>query len=169
MINLVTHSADETRALGARMGAAVQKGGKDPLVIALDGELGAGKTTLVGGFLQALGVRGAVRSPTYTLIEPYELGDRTVYHMDLYRLANPSELDMVAPRDLLHDGAVLLVEWSERGGAVLPKPDLRVRIGYSADPSLKVQRHVEIAPETQAGQVLAAALQSMPNEVRLSP
>lgn len=96
----------------------------------LNGQLGAGKTTLVRGLLRALGVEGAVRSPTYTLIEPYEVGDgprpKRVFHLDLYRLADPEELDYLGWREALGDGGLLLIEWPERGAGVLPPPDLYI-------------------------------------------
>nr|WP_328988132.1 tRNA (adenosine(37)-N6)-threonylcarbamoyltransferase complex ATPase subunit type 1 TsaE [Thiorhodovibrio winogradskyi] len=101
-------------------------------LVFLHGELGAGKTTLVRGLLRAYGVEGAVRSPTYTLIEPYEIRiestPRRIFHLDLYRLADPEELDYLGWQELLGDGGLLLIEWPERGAGVLPPPDFSLRI-----------------------------------------
>ena len=86
--------------LGRAIGAAIDSG-QDPFIVALEGELGAGKTTLVGGILRAHGITGPVRSPTYTLIEPYETERRQLYHLDLYRLLDPGEVEPLGIRDLL--------------------------------------------------------------------
>jgi tRNA threonylcarbamoyladenosine biosynthesis protein TsaE len=102
-----------------------------PLVISLEGELGAGKTTLVGGLLNALGFLGYARSPTYTLIEPYELAGRAIYHLDLYRLVDPCEVAALGLRDLLEPLAVLLIEWPDRGSGALPPFDLSIRLQYA--------------------------------------
>ena len=102
-------------------------------VVWLQGDLGAGKTTLVRSLLRGLGYAGRVKSPTYTLLEPYELDDRMVYHLDLYRLAAPDELEWLGIRDLLTDNDLLLVEWPERGQGVLPEPDLDLVIAYAGE------------------------------------
>jgi tRNA threonylcarbamoyladenosine biosynthesis protein TsaE len=133
-VRLVAASAEETRAIGARLAAAlVAVDEPAPFVVALTGDLGAGKTTLVGGLLRALGHPGPVRSPTYTLIEPYQLGGRDVNHCDLYRLRDPSELADLGLRDLLTPRSVLLVEWPERAGNRLGTPDLSLTLGYLDD------------------------------------
>ncbi len=101
-------------------------------MVFLYGSLGAGKTTLVRGLLRAFGVKGAVRSPTYTLIEPYEIqaGNvlRRIFHLDLYRLGDPGELDYLGWEELLAEGGLMLIEWPERGAGVLPVADLRFDI-----------------------------------------
>jgi tRNA threonylcarbamoyladenosine biosynthesis protein TsaE len=130
-----TATAAETETLGAQL--ARSRPGQESLahgssglfgVIYLAGDLGAGKTTLTRGFLRALGVRGAVRSPTYTLVETYEVGDVTAVHLDLYRLSDPSELDNLGLREWARAGHIWLVEWPERGTDRLPEADLVVRL-----------------------------------------
>jgi tRNA threonylcarbamoyladenosine biosynthesis protein TsaE len=118
------------RALGRALGAALRTAGSGALVIGIEGELGAGKTTLVGGILAALGVTGAIRSPTYTLIEPYEAAGLQLYHIDLYRLNSAREVEALGIRDLLDVRAVLLIEWPSRGAGALPTEDLSVAIEY---------------------------------------
>ncbi len=120
-----------TAALGQRLAAAVSDVSEGPFFVALEGPLGAGKTSLARAFLRALGHEGAVRSPTYTLLEPYEFDDRLVVHLDLYRLSDPGELDYLGVEDLFCPGHILLVEWPERGLGHLPAPDLSVRLAYA--------------------------------------
>ena len=98
------------------------------VLIFLQGDLGTGKSTFARAFLRAVGVEGRIKSPTYTLIEPYEAADRCFYHLDLYRLADPEELEYLAFRDLLSEDSVLLIEWPEKAHGLLPKPDLQIQL-----------------------------------------
>lgn len=113
-------------ALGAELAGVVTA----PAVIFLEGALGAGKTALARAFLRGLGYMGAVRSPTYTLVETYPFDGFDVHHLDLYRVADPDELEFLGIRDLAASDAIWLVEWAERGADGLPAPDHVVRIVF---------------------------------------
>ena len=104
-----------------------------PLVIHLEGDLGAGKTTFARAFIQALGHQGRVKSPTYGLLEHYQLASVQVLHMDLYRIGDPEELAFLGIEDLLDERTVLLVEWPERGGDYLPEADFIFKFGYAGE------------------------------------
>lgn len=128
-------SAQETEALGAQLARAQPSGGAFT-VIYLRGELGTGKTTLVRGFLQAHGYAGLVRSPTYTLIELYPLAGQVFLHADLYRLAEPAELESTGIRDYAQAGYVWLIEWPERGQGRLPAADLVLELSFAKEAHL---------------------------------
>jgi len=127
MHEMLLANAVATEAAGGHLSACC-RGGQ---LVFLHGPLGAGKTTLVRGFLRGLGHAGAVKSPTYNLIESYPLRGWQVHHLDLYRLAEAEELEWLGIRDLLGEDAICLIEWPERGAGFLPDPDLHVTLAYS--------------------------------------
>ncbi len=136
--------ADEaaTRSLGARLAAALRPG----MSVWLSGSLGAGKTTLVRGLLQALDYHGRVKSPTYTLVELYSLSSFNVYHFDLYRFADPMEWEEAGLREYFNAYSICLVEWPERAAEWLPEPDLAIRLAFTAE-----GRAAELTGRTEAG------------------
>ncbi len=123
-------------------------------VIFLSGGLGAGKTTLCRGLLRGLGYDGAVKSPTFTLVEPYELERGSVYHFDLYRLAHPDELDYLGAEDYFAAEALCLIEWPERGAGFLPTPDLELTLTVTSEAS----RQMQLRAQTLKGERAIARL-----------
>lgn len=118
-------------------------------LIFLQGDLGAGKTTLVRGFLKGRGYTGRVKSPTYTLLEPYPTQRSSVFHLDLYRIKAPEELEGIGFRDYLDNEGICLIEWPEKAATLLPVPDLYIRIDFT-DPG----RILNLVPYTESGRVL---------------
>ena len=150
---MIVRDENEMRGFGASLIAACERGG----VITLSGELGTGKTTLVRGALEAEGVDGGVRSPTYTLVEYYPLPRFAVAHFDLYRLADPEELEYLGYRDYLNQQTLCLIEWPQRAGGYLHAIDLEIKLEYVAQ-----GRRVELSAGTDWGrQLLSRVNQSI--------
>jgi tRNA threonylcarbamoyladenosine biosynthesis protein TsaE len=116
-----------------RLGADLAKGITAPFIIYLYGELGAGKTTLVRGFIHQWGFSGRVKSPSYQLVESYEVAGQLLYHFDLYRLRDPKELLEIGLRDYLAQPAIFLFEWAEKAQDILPTADLCCYIDVLAE------------------------------------
>lgn len=122
---------DESATLAFAKKLALQL--PEKALIFLNGPLGAGKTTLVRGLLLASGHQGSTKSPTYTLVEPYQLADKKFYHFDLYRLGDPEELEYIGIRDYLDETAICLVEWPEKGIGFMPEADLILNLAYEGE------------------------------------
>ncbi len=123
---MIVKNESELEALGARLTKKYHTGG----LILLSGKLGAGKTTLVRGALRSLGVTGAVKSPTYTIVETYDTPQITVQHFDLYRLHDAQELEAMGFRDYLQDNSLIFIEWPERAIELLANADCHLTINY---------------------------------------
>lgn len=142
MAEIRSAGPEDTEACGTALARTVAA----PCVIALEGPLGAGKTTFVRGFLRGRGHTGPVRSPTYTLLETYPLAGGPVHHLDLYRLADPEELEYLGVRDLATGDAIWLIEWPEQGHGFLPAFDWHIVIECETDDSRRI-RGLPVQPE----------------------
>ena len=151
MSEVTLYLADEQAMsdFGARIARVTQGHG----LIFLEGNLGMGKTTLSRGIIRGLGHVGAVKSPTFTLVEPYEIGDIRAFHFDLYRLVDPEELEFLGIRDYFEDDALCLIEWPDKGAGFLPKPDLTITIGPQDS-----GRSLKILAQGSRGEAWCAAL-----------
>lgn len=139
---------EASAVIAGRFAAAI----RPPLVVWLRGDLGAGKTLFTRAFIHALGFDGYVKSPSYGLLETYDAGGVKVLHLDLYRIEDPEELEFLALRDLFDERTVLMVEWPDRGGGLLPAADLVLHFFEQGD-----RRRVRCEPKTVPGFALARA------------
>ncbi len=124
---------DTDRLASAVAGSLMELSREGPICVALQGELGAGKTSWVRAMLQGSGYPGRVVSPTYTLLEPYTVGEFTILHLDLYRLSDPGELEFLGLEDMVAPLTIICAEWPERGEGVLPSPDLELQFSYRGE------------------------------------
>lgn len=149
-MSLSLYDEAQTLAFARQIAPLLTEGG----LVFLEGTLGAGKTTFSRGLIQALGHSGAVKSPTYTLVEEYDLPSVRICHFDLYRLADPQELEFIGIREYLEQRNLCLVEWPEKGAGVLPAPDLIIDIE-----DLGQGRQLHFSAESDKGQRWLTAIE----------
>ena len=143
---LTLRSLEDTKNLGQEIAKEILKRkDKSAFVVFLDGDLGTGKTTLVKEIIFALGIKEKVKSPTFTIIEPYELNDKNIYHIDLYRINDPSELEIIGLREYLNESeAIIFIEWPEKSFGFLKKFDLKISLKHSSEKERKCK--IELNP-----------------------
>lgn len=142
MINHFTESAEQTELIASKLASVIKKG----MIIHLQGDLGAGKTTFARGFINALGHSGAVKSPTYNIVQSYQTDQFMIYHFDLYRLSDPEELEAMGIRDYFDGDSICLLEWPENGKSLLPPPDILVNLDYENE-----NRQIKFEPISELG------------------
>lgn len=157
MNHYLIYTAAMMEAFGSQLALACQA----RTILHLQGELGVGKTTLVRGFLRALGHTGAVKSPTYTLVEPYQIRGKKIYHFDFYRLTDPEELEYMGIRDYLTEEMLALIEWPEKGGRLTPAADLQIQLFYHN----QTERLLKLQALTAIGQTVVTYIS---NQVEFS-
>lgn len=144
----------DTQLLAGALGKALVEFGLGASCLYLRGDLGAGKTTFSRYLLQSIGHVGSVKSPTYTLVEPYELETATVFHFDLYRLSDPEELEFMGVRDYFNNDSACLVEWPDRGANLLPNSDIDINIQHRSN-----SRLFSIIANSEFGQSCLSSMQ----------
>ena len=143
---LTLSSLEDTKNLGQEIAKEILKRkDKSAFIVFLDGDLGTGKTTLVKEIIFALGIKEKVKSPTFTIIEPYELNNKNIYHIDLYRINDPSELEIMGLREYLNESeAIIFIEWPEKSFGFLKKFDLKISLKHSSEKERKCK--IELNP-----------------------
>ena len=143
---LTLRSLEDTKNLGQEIAKEiVKRKDKSAFIVFLDGDLGTGKTTLVKEIIFALGIKEKVKSPTFTIIEPYELNNKNIYHIDLYRINDPSELEIIGLREYLNESeAIIFIEWPEKSFGFLKKFDLKISLKHSSEKERKCK--IELNP-----------------------
>ena len=143
---ITLRSLEDTKNLGQEIAKEILKRkDKSAFIVFLDGDLGTGKTTLVKEIIFALGIKEKVKSPTFTIIEPYELNDKNIYHIDLYRINDPSELETIGLREYLNESeAIIFIEWPEKSFGFLKKFDLKISLKHSSEKERKCK--IELNP-----------------------
>jgi len=155
-VELTLRDEAATTAAGAALARALPDLRQRSLLLGLSGELGSGKTTLARGLLRALGVAGTIRSPTYTLVEPYETDAGAVHHLDLYRIAGGGdELEALNFRELRALPGLVMVEWPERAGAALGLADVQAALA-----TIGSGRRLQLTANTETGRDWLAAVSS---------
>ena len=136
---LTLSSLEDTKKLGQELAKEILKRKDEAaFIVFLDGDLGTGKTTLVKEIIFALGVKEKVKSPTFTIIEPYELNNENIYHVDLYRIIDPTELEIIGLREYLNESnAIIFIEWPEKSYGYLKKFDLKISLKHSSEKERK--------------------------------
>jgi tRNA threonylcarbamoyladenosine biosynthesis protein TsaE len=145
-----------TESAGARLAQALRSG----MIVAVAGDLGAGKTTLVRGALRALGWKSRIKSPTYTLVEYYPLSSLYFYHFDFYRFADPVEWETAGLAECFRSDTVCMVEWPDRVRGLLPAPDLTLTLAHPDDPIGGAGRELDIDAHSEAGERCLVAMTS---------
>ena len=146
-VTLPLCNEDATVNMGKKLATLTKQLDLNSLVVFLNGDLGAGKTTLTRGFVQGMGHTGNVKSPTYTIVEPYDLAPWQVFHFDLYRLSDPEELEYMGIRDYFAEKSFCFIEWPEKGAGLLAKEDLIINLEYNNE-----QRLITLVAKTAVGE-----------------
>ncbi len=152
IINLILPEEKDTIAMGMELGRKISPG----VIAFFKGELGAGKTTFIRAMLGGLGFHGKVKSPTFTIVEEYELENGPLFHFDFYRLSDPEELEYIGIFEYFRENAIVLIEWPEKGEGFLPKPDLI--LDFSVPDMPEMGRHLSIESQSEKGDKVLASI-----------